>query len=134
MPQIPDQSAVVAQVRARFPTPLGAQHAACLVAIATAIKQEAGLLKKDVGTFVTLPDGVRVAQDIICFPDGQHFDVLVDAEGAAQPAWQDKGFVDASRYHPVGPPPPPPPADDVLALLQTIDRKLDRLLAKFPDA
>ena len=132
MPQIADQTGVVAQVRAGFPTPLGAQHGACLVQIAMAIKQGAGLLKKDAGTFVTLPDGTRVAQDIICFPDGQHFDVLIDAEGAAQPAFQDKGFIDPTRFHPVAPPPPPPP--DIADRLESIERKLDRLLAKFPDA
>ena len=132
MPQIADQAGVVAQVRAGFPTPLGAQHGLCLIQIAAAIKQGAGLLKKDAGSFVTLPDGTRVAQDIICFPDGQHFDVLVDAEGEAKPSWQDKGFIDPTRFHPVGP--PPPPALDIAERLDNIERKLDQLLAKFPDA
>lgn len=132
MPQIADQAGVVAQVRAGFPTPLGDQHGTCLIQIATAIKQGAGLLKKDAGTFVTLPDGTRVAQDIICFSDGQHFDVLVDAEGTARPSWQDKGFVDPTRFHPIAPPPPQVP--DISERLASIEQKLDRLLAKFPDA
>src|SRR5687767_9162545 len=137
MPQIPDQTATVAQVRARFPTPLGAQHGVCLIEIAVAIKQGAGLLKKDFGTFVTLPDGTKVAQDIICFSDGQHFDVLVDAENQALPAFQDKGFVDSSRFHPVGPAaqtPSPLATDDLRAVLMRMERKLDRLLAMFPGA
>ena len=132
MPQIADQTGVVAQVRAGFPTPLGAQHGTCLIQIALAIKQGAGLLKKDAGSFVTLPDGTRVAQDIICFPDGQHFDVLVDAENAALPSFQDKGFIDPTRFHQVGPPPIPRP--DIEERLESIEGKLDRLLAQFPGA
>lgn len=113
MPDIPDQSATVARVRAQYPTPLGRTHADCLIAIATAIGRGAGLLRKDSGTNIQLPDGTRVSQDIICFPDGHHFDCLGDAEGAARPDWQDKGIVEPERYYAVtsapGPDPDPEP-------------------------
>jgi hypothetical protein len=106
-----DQTAVVTRVRAPYPTPLGAQHAACLVAIAQAIGQDAGLLAKEWDTYVVLPSGVAVAQDIIAFPSGQIFDCLTDAEGAAPPSWSDAGLVDASRYVAVAAAQPPVETD-----------------------
>lgn len=117
---IPNCLSSVTRARAGFLTPLGVQHASCLIAIVQAIKADhpevdPGLLRKDSGTRITMPDGTEVAQDIICFPDGHHFDCLHDGENAASPTWQDKGFVDADRYYRVpgsAPPPPPPPSDD----------------------
>ena len=112
MPEIPDQTSVVASVRASYGTPLGAQHADCLLAIARAIGQGAGLLRKPDGFNVTLPDGVKVSQDIIAFPDGRIYDCLGDAEGAATPGWMDKGTVDPSRYYRVTEQPEPEPTPE----------------------
>lgn len=103
-----DQSATVARIRAQFPTPLGARHAEFLRLLAAVIQGQpggagAGLLRKSGGTTVTLPDGVTVAQDIICFPDGRIFDCLGDGEGAATPSWSEAegSPVDRSRYYAV---------------------------------
>jgi hypothetical protein len=40
------------------------------------------------------------ATDIIAYPDGRIYDVLVDGGGANTPAWQADAPVDASRYRP----------------------------------
>ena len=111
MPQIPDQSATVARVRGKYPTPLGDSHAACLLELARTIGQGAGLLKKDAGTNILLPDGTRVAQDIIVFPNGDGYDCLGSGETAATPQWG--GPVEgspfpSSRYYKVGDPMPDP--------------------------
>lgn len=123
MPDIPNQTDVVTRVRAKYPTPLGAQHAQCLLEIAREIGQQAGLLRKDSGTNIVLPDGTRVAQDIICFPDGRIYDCLGDAEGEASPGWSEANGspVDPARYYRVsttpepGPTPDPPPNGDTLS-------------------
>lgn len=120
MPEIPDQTATVARVREKYPTPLGASHAACLLEIAREIGQGAGLLRKETGTNILLPDGVRVAQDIIVFPNGDGYDCLGSGETVATPTWG--GPVEgspfpASRYYAVSgeqpvpgtPIPPVPP-------------------------
>jgi hypothetical protein len=109
VPEIPDQTPIVTAVRARYPTPLGDQHPACLIAIAQAIGHGAGLLRKDAGTHVVLPNGTRVAQDIICFRDGAHYDVLGDAENAAAPGWSFVGSIDPARYVDVSAAPTPTP-------------------------
>ena len=111
MPQIPNQSATVARVRAKYPTPLGDSHAACLLELAREIGQGAGLLRKDSGTNILLPDGTRVAQDIIVFPDGDGFDCLGSGETTADPQWG--GPVEgspfpSSRYYKVSAPQPDP--------------------------
>ena len=135
---------IVKQVRAKYPTPLGGQHAAFLLDCAKTLGKGAGLLRKDSGTNILLPDGVRVAQDIICYPTGRIFDILRDGEGAAEPTWGEANGspVEASRYYAVGATPPPPPPPDppppdqppthpppvdlsgVIARLDAIDRKL----------
>jgi hypothetical protein len=101
---IPDQSGTVAAVRAKYPTPLGDSHAACLLELARAIGQGAGLLRKDTGTNILLPDGTRVAQDIIVFQNGDGYDCLGSGETLATPQWG--GPVEgspfpASRYYKV---------------------------------
>lgn len=51
------------------------------------------------------------AVDIIAYPDGHIFDILVDSGGANGPAWQDGGLVETSRYRPAfdpGDTPAPP--------------------------
>lgn len=138
--EIPDQTHVVAAVRATYPTPLGAQHGACLIEIARAIGQGAGLLRKDSGTHIVLPDGTRVSQDIICFPDGDIYDCLGDAEGEARPTWsRANGGPLPSRYYrvsaepepspePSPEPEPTPPSGDVLVQILAELRKLSRHL------
>lgn len=109
---------IVEAVRVKYPTPLGASHGAFLIELARTLGGGAGLLAKDWGTFVRLPDGRGVAQDIICYrvPGGAtHFDCLGDGEGAATPAWHEIGPIDPARYVDVGtvpvpePPQPEPP-------------------------
>jgi len=74
------------------------------------------------------------AVDIVCYPDGHIWDCLIDGGGANTPAWQDKGFVEASRYRPVTlvpeppDPPQPPTTDAVLARLDTIIALLQAIL------
>lgn len=108
---VSDQSAVLRPIRAKYPTPLGTQHAAFLVEAAKATG--AKLLRKDAGTNVVLPSGVAVSQDILVFSNGAEcFDILSDAEGAAIVTWQPKGQI-AGEYVDVGgvvqPPVPPVP-------------------------
>jgi hypothetical protein len=136
--QIPDQSQTVAAVRAKYPTPLGATHGPCLLEIAAAIGQGAGLLRKDGGTHIVLPDGTRVAQDIICFPTGHIFDCLGDGEGAATPGWSEAhgSPVETSRYYrvtdaPIHPPTQPPtqpvPDTELAKRVEALERRLQRL-------
>jgi len=96
----------------------------------------AGLLDKPGGN-----NSHGFATDIICYPSGQIFDILVSGGDINGPSWQDAGTVDASRYRPPMPidPPVPPPTpglsldelaakvDAVSALLAGLDRKLDAL-------
>lgn len=66
--------------------------------------QGAGLLFKDTGNQCE-----ERAVDIVCYPDGQIYDCLVDAGGANEPSWQDKGVAEAARYRSVDAPPVLPP-------------------------
>ena len=139
MPNIPNQSEVVRRVRDKYPTPLGDKHAACLLELAREIGQGAGLLRKDAGTNILLPDGTRVAQDIIVFPDGDGFDCLGSGETLATPQWS--GPVEgspfpSSRYYEVKPASTPQPqphpepgpnpnaSADMLALILAEVRKI----------
>jgi hypothetical protein len=89
---VANQLATVERVRAKYPTPLGAQHPAFLIELAKATG--AKLLRKDNGTHVTLPNGVNVSQDILGFGDGAEcYDVLGDGENAATPGWGAKGAI-----------------------------------------
>ena len=85
-------------LRAAFPTPLGPTHAEFLIAACKVVGGGAGLLKKESGTFVTLPDGRKVSQDWIVFPDGFGTDFLSDGEGSAVPSWGVLQEYDKSRY------------------------------------
>lgn len=147
VPEIPNQSAVVEAVRAKYPTPLGVQHAACLLEIAREIGHGAGLLRKDSGSNILLPDGARVSQDVIVFPDGNGYDCLGSGETLATPQWS--GPVEgspfpASRYYAVSaeptpqpipgptptptPTPQPPPAGDTQARILFV---LERIAKHF---
>lgn len=85
----------------------------------------AGLLEKASGNNFN-----GYAVDIVCFPDGHIWDVLVDGGGANEPSWQDKGMVDKLRFRPpvgAAEPPPPPPDEggpDLVATLVDIARRL----------
>lgn len=127
----------VQAVRAKYPTPLGARHAAFLLEVAKATGK--GLLRKDGGTNIELPDGTRVAQDIVMERDGSHhYDILGDGEGAATPGWDDKGPIDASRYYdvggasvptdPTGPTGPSgPDHDEVLSRLRSLESAIGEI-------
>jgi hypothetical protein len=110
--------------------------------VAWALRAEgAGLLDKPAGN-----NSHGYATDIICYPDGHHFDILTDGGNTNGPQWSDAGFVDASRYRPaIDPVDDPAPAeapqwsaappvdalsakvDAIAALLASLDRKLDAL-------
>ena len=136
MADIPNYKPVVERVRSAYPTPLGEVHGPFLLELARLIGQGAGLLRKDWGTFIRLPDGVAVAQDIICFPSGRIFDCLEDGEGAAKPAWSEAlgSPVDPTRYYlvsgvPQPDPPKPEPSADELEQVWTMIHQLQRGLS-----
>lgn len=135
---IPNQLAVIQRVRAKYPTPLGASHGAFLI---EAAQQTGGkLLRKEAGTNVLLPSGVRVSQDILVF-GGEGIDILSDGEGAAIPAWQEKGPI-PGEYIDVGgvvpqpdqpQEPKPAPSVDLSAVLARLDLMEKRSLAAQAD-
>jgi hypothetical protein len=108
---------IVERVRVKYPTPLGASHGACLIEIAQTLGGGAGLLRKPSGFNIALPDGTKVASDIICYPNGRIFDCLGDGDGQAIPSWHEAegSPVDPSRYYAVsgGPVPVPDPGTPV---------------------
>lgn len=86
--------------------------------------EQAGVLDKPAGNNCR-----GRATDIIAYPEGQIYDVLVDGGGTNGPVWNDDGIVDASRYRavtatpglPPGPTPVPvPPAVDLNPILQRL--------------
>lgn len=106
--------AVVERIRAQYPTPLAGSHAAFLLEVATALN--GGLLRKDWGTFIRLPSGVGVAQDIFAAPpvNGicQCWDILKDGEGDAVPVFNPSDDQPAERYYAVSTDPQPDPNPD----------------------
>jgi uncharacterized coiled-coil protein SlyX len=110
---------VVASIRAKYPTPLGASHALFLLEVAATLK--GGLLKKTGGTVVRLPDDTTVAQDIFCEPPVSGvcvcWDILKDGEGVAEPVWNRSDDQPEVRYYAVtpgpGPDPKPPPDSEL---------------------
>lgn len=103
--------AIVAQIRSQYPTPLAGSHGLFLIEVAQ--KLGGGLLKKDFGTFVTLPNGTKVAQDIYAAPPvngiSKCWDILQDGEGAANPVFNPSDDQPESRYYAVGTQPEPQP-------------------------
>lgn len=77
---------VVTRIRAKYPTPLGNRHGDFLEE--TAIALSLGLVQKNWGTFVLTRDGVGVSQDCLMAHGGHHWDILVDGEGSASPAFE----------------------------------------------
>jgi hypothetical protein len=128
--------AIITAVRANYPTPLGARHLECLAACARATGT--GLVKKTSGTFIPHPTAGGVSQDCLMVATGEAWDILIDAEGAATPAWNSIAPIDPSRYVAVTPQPQPepdpepqpqpdPPCDlsPVLAKLEEVQARLD---------
>lgn len=131
---------IVQEVRAKYPTPLGAQHGLFLLEVAGRLGK--GLLKKNGGSFITLPDGTRVSQDCVMQPNGKHWDILFDGENAAQPRYDlltnpdgTPFLTDPANYYavadvpapapvpdpvPVPPAPVPPPAAGIFEVLGAI--------------
>lgn len=96
----PDRSAVVAQAKADLEAaghdlsgPCGAFSIVKLAAFR--MGGGAGLLDKPAGN-----NCEGYATDIIVYPDGKHYDVLVGGGETNGPSWQDAGTVDPSRYRP----------------------------------
>jgi hypothetical protein len=129
---------VIQAIRAKYPTPLGTRHGEFLLECAAATGLH--LLRKDFGTFVVLPDGTGVAQDILMKPNGVHYDILFDGENTAKPTFDlvanpdgSPLLVDPARIYLVQPsagtggstPPPPTPAPaqpvDLTPILQRLD-------------
>jgi hypothetical protein len=126
--------AIVTAVRQRYPTPLGAQHLAFLNAVG--VELGLGLVQKTSGTFIPHPTAGGVSQDVLMSRDGAAWDILIDAEGAATPAWNSVAPIEPSRYvtaegNPAPPIPPDPPVpqpcdlSEVLAKLDTLQRSVD---------
>ena len=120
-----NQLGVVVAFRAKYPTPLGDRHAAFLVEVARATR--ALLLRKESGAHVRLPNGVGVAQDILIF-DAEGVDILRDAEGAAEPTWQEKGPI-FGEYVDVGEPDDEPDDEpgDLASKVAALERRVHRL-------
>jgi hypothetical protein len=76
------QESIVAKHRVKFGTPLTTEQT---VALLRAVASEVG------GGILRKPSGhscLGYSCDVICFASGQQVDVLIDSEGAANPAWQ----------------------------------------------
>lgn len=107
------QTSVVAKYRVNYPTPLGPDNSVKLLK-QVAFEVKGGVYRKTTGNNCN-----GYSCDIICFADGRGYDVLIDATGAATPAWQGPvpGIVAANcelvTVDPSGgAPPPPPPTTD----------------------
>jgi hypothetical protein len=126
---------IVAAIRRGYPTPLGAQHLACLEACARGTGT--GLVKKTSGTFLPHPTVGGVSQDCLMDRSGNAWDALIDAEGAATPAWNGIENLDPSRYvapssvvpepQPEPDPQPQPPVCDLAPVLEKLDALTRRL-------
>jgi hypothetical protein len=95
--------------------------------------ETAGLLTKTSGNNC---DGY--ATDIVAYPDGRIFDILIDAGASNGPAWNADGTVDPSRYHvaidpgdvvtppqpPVPPPAPPVDLGPLMARVSVVEQKV----------
>jgi len=110
------------ELRKKYPTPMsGDELGALLNAVAWAHRADGyGLLSKPTGANCRQPQtGTLVSRDILMLAgSGRIFDVLIDAEGKATPAWGEKTALSPSRFVapvdstiqlPLPPPPPPPP-------------------------
>lgn len=87
---------IVTRVRNKYPTPLADQHPQFLLEVAAALGK--GLLKKNGGSRIFLPDGQGVSQDCVMEHDGRHWDILSDGEGSAKPTWDFLQNEDGTPY------------------------------------
>ncbi len=81
------------RLRAGYPTPMSNEQLGQLLnATAWAHRADGfGLFRKPSGGHCPQPQtGIFVSRDILMLPDGQMFDCLIDAEGAATPTWGEK--------------------------------------------
>ncbi len=137
----PDRTEVVAQAKADLEaagtdvsSPCGA-WAITNLAASRMRAEGAGLLDKPFGN-----NCQGFAVDIIAYPDGQIYDVLIRAETDNLPAWQDAGTVDPSRWRPPlgslvdppDPPDPPAPGDPALAALDARLTRIEQWIAQAP--
>jgi hypothetical protein len=123
------QIELLKELRATFPTPLGDKHGEFLLKAASVVGW--GLLRKPSGTNIALPDGTRVASDILMEPSGHIVDFLVDGTGAAEVVWQDKGeVVESSRFYAVQAPAAPHavPSPDLAARVGALEEVLKQLI------
>lgn len=129
------QIELLKELRATFPTPLGDKHGEFLLKAASLVGW--GLLRKPSGTNIALPDGTRVASDILMEPSGHIVDFLVDGTGAAEVVWQDKGeVVESSRFYAVHSTPAAPPAvasPDLAARVGALEEVLKQLIPTIQD-
>jgi len=130
---MPSELDIVTAVRAKYPTPLGAQHAAFLVELVTTLSHGAGLLLDAGGNFIQLSNGVKVEADIVCYPDGTIYDCLGSSGEAATPQWglANGSPASPSRYYRVTDTPEPAPVPEPSGQLDRIEQKIDRLLSVF---
>lgn len=97
----PDRSAVVAQAKVDLQAAHFDLQTTCgafsIVELAAWRDRAlgAGLLEKQIGNHCR-----GFAVDILAYPDGAIFDVLISAETDNSPAWQPGGFVEPTRYRP----------------------------------
>jgi hypothetical protein len=94
-------------------------------------KRVAWQLRAEGAGVLTKPDGENCqgfAKDIVAYPDGRIFDMLIDGGGTNGPAWQDKGTVSPERYRRATDPgdggSPPPVDDQWIASLDRISEGL----------
>lgn len=126
------------------PSMTSAEVAQMLNVVAWAHRTEGwGLLRKGSGNSCPLA-GTFVSCDILIYSRGatEHFDVLIDAEGRAEPTWQSDGpcvpgpssGCDMARFFaPVDPgngPPDPPPAGTLQAQIDALVAQLAALRAQ----
>ena len=157
---------LLAMILLLLAVPVAAQHADVVAAVKTELqakgvdlsgacgafaitKRVAWRLRMEQAGLLSKPSGNNCdayAVDIVMYPDGRIFDILVDAGGGNGPAWNAGEAVEASRYRPAvdpgdtptQPPPPPivvvpPPVVDLAPLqadLARVEAKVDKLAAE----
>lgn len=137
----PDRSEVVTHAKLELQIagvdltgPCGAFQITKLTAWRLHTTDNAGLLSKPTGNNC---DGFAV--DIIAYPDGQIYDILIDSGGTNIPTWGDAGVVELSRYRSaidpgvILPPPPSPPSPPVTIDLSGVHSRLDAMQTEILD-
>lgn len=122
--------------RKHYQTPMAPEEQAALLN-EVAWRNGLGLERKDgIGNNCPQPQtGIRVACDILRFPNNRGRDVLQDAEGVGRPDWGKEGPADVRTFvEPVDPgtstkpdDPPPPPFLEVMRAISTLSVRLDQL-------